>query len=102
MADGFKVAPQELVKHAGAIERIAGQVVTAAQAAQTVRTDSQAYGQLCQFIPSLLAGPGREAAGGLTDAVGALHDTATGLVAASGAYQRAADHELVRAGRLGR
>jgi hypothetical protein len=102
VGDGLKVTPGELVKHAGAIDHIAGQVSIAAQAAQTVHTDSQAYGRLCQFIPSLLAGPGQAVAGGLADAASTLHAAAATLVATSGVYQSAAAAELAKAGRIGR
>jgi hypothetical protein len=52
----FQVDSTSLVSHAGEVDTIGDQLVSAAQAGQAVQTDTGAYGQLCQFVPAPLNG----------------------------------------------
>lgn len=42
-------------QHAAAVNEASGQMRQARSAAREVSMDSQAYGQLCQFLPALLS-----------------------------------------------
>jgi hypothetical protein len=75
-----------LVQHATAVDGVAEQAGTAAQAAQTVQLDNQAYGMLCQIIPALLNPLSAAVVQALDLTEEGLHDTADRLREASGTY----------------
>jgi hypothetical protein len=66
-------------QHAGSVEGIADAVKTARSAVHEVTMDSQAYGQLCQFLPNLLSPIFGMAIGALDDADESLRETASNL-----------------------
>jgi len=72
-------------QHAGSVDGIADAVRQARSAVHEVTMDTQAYGQLCQFLPALLSPIFGLAIGALGEAGEALRETATNLraVAAS-------------------
>lgn len=70
-------------RHAGSIDTIADAVEQGADAANHVHLGADAYGQLCQFIPSLLEPVSDAAVSALRDTVTALRDTADKLRAAA-------------------
>ena len=65
----ISVRPADLQAHADALDIVANEVGTAAQAGQQVRLDAGAYGQLCTIVPTVL---------------GELQDLVTGAIAAAG------------------
>jgi hypothetical protein len=54
MADCYQVLTESLTKHAGTIDRIAGQVAQAAAAGHQMGLPSGAYGMLCMDLPAML------------------------------------------------
>jgi len=54
--DHFQVNSADLVRPAGEIDAIGDELTTAQQAGGRIRTDSGAYGPLCQLVPALLNG----------------------------------------------
>lgn len=84
--DGFAVPTAALTTHAATVDGIADETELAGQAGDQVRLGNDAYGQLCQVLPSALD----PIAGLLVDAShatsAALHDTARALRTAAGAY----------------
>ncbi|HEY2061762.1 type VII secretion target [Amycolatopsis sp. NBC_01480] len=54
---GFEVQPEELRKHAAAVQRVAGSLGQALSAAEQVTMGVQAYGLICGplFVPIVLA-----------------------------------------------
>jgi hypothetical protein len=71
--------PAEIHRHAGSVEAIADAVREARSAAHEVAMDTQAYGQLCQFLPGILSPIFGLATGALNDADDALRETAAKL-----------------------
>jgi hypothetical protein len=76
---GFQISSEAVVRHAAAVDQAAGGMETARSAVREVTMDSQAYGQLCQFLPALLSPLFMDAAGVLGDAVDALSESALKL-----------------------
>jgi hypothetical protein len=66
-------------QHAAAVDQIADAVGQARSAVREVTMDTQAYGQLCQFLPTLLSPVFALAIGALDDARDALQETAGNL-----------------------
>ncbi|GAA2647952.1 type VII secretion target [Paractinoplanes durhamensis] len=93
----FEVNSASLATHAGEMDQIGDGLTTAAVAVQTVQTDVEAYGQLCQFIPVLLNGLQQIMADGMTTAATSAHETADSLRAVATAYDNADNNA---AGRL--
>ena len=71
------------------MDRIGDGLTTAAQAGQAVQTETGAYGQLCQFVPTLLNGVQQAMVNGMTTAAASAHDTANSLRAVAAAYHTA-------------
>lgn len=78
-----------LVAHARKVDQIGDGLTTAAEAGQTVQTDTGAYGQLCQFVPMLLNGLQQAMVDGMSTAAKAAHDTAEAVRSAAAEYDRA-------------
>ncbi|SNY69386.1 type VII secretion target [Paractinoplanes atraurantiacus] len=70
-------------RHAGTVDGVADALRTARSAVHEVSMDTQAYGQLCQFLPGLLSPIFSLAVGALGDAGEALRETADNLRAAA-------------------
>lgn len=69
----------EVERHAGTVDRVTDAMRTARSAVHEVTMDTEAYGQLCQFLPAILSpvfGMGVDALNGTIDA---LQETATKL-----------------------
>ena len=77
--DFLQFPPAEIRRHAGSVDEIADAVQTARGAVREVTMDTQAYGQLCQFLPAILSPIFSLAAGALNDAEGSLRETADKL-----------------------
>jgi hypothetical protein len=63
-------------RHAGTVDSVADAVQTARSAVREVTMDSQAYGQLCQFLPALLSPVFGLALDALHESIGSLQETA--------------------------
>lgn len=85
--DVLRVTPADLTAHAGRVDAIAERVGTAARAGETVRLDSQAYGQLCSIVPVLLGVLQHVVDDAITTAAQSLHDTSTRLHILAHAYE---------------
>lgn len=66
-------------RHAGTVDAVADAVSTARSAVHEVTMDTQAYGQLCQFLPALLSPVFGLALDALHESIGSLQDTADKL-----------------------
>ncbi|WP_250001535.1 type VII secretion target [Actinoplanes sp. M2I2] len=72
--------PAEAVtRHVGAVDEASDEMSRARAAAGEVAMDSQAYGQLCQFLPALLSPLFGSATGVMNDAMDALGETSSKL-----------------------
>jgi hypothetical protein len=69
----------EIGRHAGSVDGIADAMRTARDAVHEISMDTQAYGQLCQFLPGILTPIFSLATGALNDAEATLRDTADRL-----------------------
>lgn len=65
----------DLVSHASHVDSVAGDVDAAVRAADTVRLDAGAYGQLCTFLPPVMDALQAMMIDGMTEAVASLRDT---------------------------
>ncbi len=74
-----------VLRHAGAVSAASDEVGQARAAAREVTMDSQAYGQLCQFLPALLNPVFDSAAEVMSHAVEAFEETALKLRATASA-----------------
>ncbi|MGC4816817.1 type VII secretion target [Micromonospora sp. DT63] len=74
--DGIQVDPDDLTAHAARLDRCAGSLDTAQQAGQHVRLGTDAYGQLCALMPTLLDGLQRTLVDGIGAAAASVRDTA--------------------------
>lgn len=86
MSSGVQFPADAVLRHAAAVEDASEQVAQARSAVREVTMDSQAYGQLCQFLPALLSplfGSAAEVMSGAVEALGEtalkLRSTATGM-----------------------
>ncbi|MET0418749.1 MAG: type VII secretion target [Actinoplanes sp.] len=80
MPDEFvQFPPAEIRRHAGSVDGIADALRTARDAVHEITMDTQAYGQLCQFLPGILSPIFSLATGALNDAEGSLRETADRL-----------------------
>jgi hypothetical protein len=77
----FPVADVE--RHAGSVDGIADSVLQARAAVTEVTMSSEAYGQLCQFLPGLLSPLFDQAVRAMNDATDSLRGTADNLRAAA-------------------
>jgi hypothetical protein len=76
-----------VLQHAVAVSEAADQMTQARSAVREVSMDSQAYGQLCQFLPGLLNPLFGTAAEVMNDSVDALAETALKLRATATAME---------------
>ncbi len=80
MAADLVQFPVHLVEqHAGTVERVADAMQTARSAVHEVTMDTGAYGQLCQFLPTILSPVFNSGVDTLYGTVDALHETAAKL-----------------------
>ncbi|WP_196255639.1 type VII secretion target [Micromonospora sp. WMMC415] len=82
----FEVDSLELHTHAGAVDGVADVVDQCRRAAASVHLGRDAYGRLCQLIPSLLHPVQEAAVDALNEATGALQGTADDLRSVAGRY----------------
>ncbi|MGK5680623.1 type VII secretion target [Actinoplanes sp. URMC 104] len=79
MTSGMHFPAQAVLRHADQVSEASNEVATARGAVGEVTMDSQAYGQLCQFLPTLLSPLFSSAPSVMNDAVDALGETALNL-----------------------
>ena len=79
MSAGMEFPAESVLQHANAVSEASDEMVQARAAAGEVAMDSQAYGQLCQFLPALLSPLFSAGAAVMNDAVDALGETALNL-----------------------
>jgi excreted virulence factor EspC (type VII ESX diderm) len=79
MSPGVEFPAEAVVRHADAVAETADDVALARAAAGETIMDSQAYGQLCQFLPTLLSPLFGLATEVMNEAVDALGETALKL-----------------------
>ena len=100
-ADQVRFPGHDVERHAGSVERVSDAMELARSAVHDVTMDSGAYGQLCQFLPSILSpvfGLGVDA---LYQAVDVLHETAANLrdtAATMSATDAASGERITRVG----
>lgn len=87
MSPGVEFPAPEVLRHAAAVDEAADRMTQARSAVDEVTMDSQAYGQLCQFLPAFLTPLFVTAAGAMNDAVDALGETALKLRATAMAME---------------
>ncbi|WP_436528890.1 hypothetical protein [Actinoplanes sp. HUAS TT8] len=78
----FQFPVGDVRRHADSTDVVADAVELARTAVREVTMDTQAYGQLCQFLPGLLSPIFALAAGALTETGESLRETAFNLRAA--------------------
>jgi hypothetical protein len=78
-ADRMRLPAGAVHQHAGTVHEISERMRQARAAVGEVSIDSQAYGQLCQFLPGALAPVFEAAAGAMGSSVEALAETAVEL-----------------------
>lgn len=76
---GFQVQADAIVKHAGTVEEVAAEVMQAKAASSTISMGRDAYGLLCQLIPSLLDPLQDAAIGAFQEAADSLQRSADNL-----------------------
>lgn len=79
MSAGVEFPAASVRQHAGAVSDASAKMAQARSAVREVTMDSQAYGQLCQFLPVLLSPVFGSAVDVMNDAVEALDETALKL-----------------------
>jgi hypothetical protein len=79
-----RFSADEVYRHAGTVDAVADSVRLARSAVHEVTMDSQAYGQLCQFLPGLLSPLFGLAAAALNRSAGSLQVTAAKLRSTAG------------------
>jgi hypothetical protein len=79
LSDGVEFPAASVLLHAAAVSEASDQMTQARSAVREVTMDSQAYGQLCQFLPGLLSPLFGSAVEVMNDAVDALGETALKL-----------------------
>lgn len=84
---GFELPPDKLRAHADQLDAHAGELGTAADAANQVRLGADAYGQICAFLPASLSAAGGAVAETVRTAAGAVESLSTAL------RDAVADHE---------
>jgi hypothetical protein len=76
---GVEFPADDVLRHADTLSESAAAILQARSAAGEVAMGSQAYGQLCQFLPVLLSPLFASATDVMNDAVDALEETALNL-----------------------
>ncbi|GGK95967.1 type VII secretion target [Mangrovihabitans endophyticus] len=79
MSSGVQFPADAVLRHATAVSGVSEEMAQARAAVDQVVMDSQAYGQLCQFLPTLLSPLFGDATEAMNDAVDALGETALKL-----------------------
>ncbi|GAA0535668.1 hypothetical protein GCM10010172_16160 [Paractinoplanes ferrugineus] len=79
MTAAMEFPAASVLQHAVAVSKASEQMAQARAAVRTVSVDTQAYGQLCQFLPGLLSPLFGSAAEVMNEAVDALTETALKL-----------------------
>ena len=79
MTSGVQFPAEAVLRHADQVNQASNDLATARAAVGAVTMDSEAYGQLCQFLPTLLSPLFSSAANVMNDAVEALGETALNL-----------------------
>jgi hypothetical protein len=79
VSTGVEFPADAVLQHAGAVSGVSNEMAQARAAVGQVVMDSQAYGQLCQFVPTLLSPLFGNATEVMNDAVEALGETALKL-----------------------
>jgi hypothetical protein len=79
MSAELSVEVAAVQRHAAGVDDVADAVRLAASAVHDVTMDSQAYGQLCQFLPGLLSPLFGLAQGAMNRSAGSLGQTAAKL-----------------------
>jgi hypothetical protein len=75
-------------RHGGTVDRVADAMEMARSAVHEVSMDTQAYGQLCQFLPAILSPVFGLAVDAIHESVGSLQETAQKLRTAATATQQ--------------
>lgn len=102
-ADGVQLPVDTVRQHATAADAAAHAVQQARAAIDQVTIGSQAYGQLCHFLPAALSVVFDSAVVALNGSAEALHETALNLKSAVSEFEstdESAAHVLGAAGRL--
>lgn len=95
MSSSIEFPAASVLRHAAAVSEASDQMAQARSAVREVAMDSQAYGQLCQFLPALLSPVFGGAVDVLNQAVDALDESATKLRSTAAAME-AADSDSAR------
>jgi len=86
MPEGYKVLTEELRAHAGKVDGFVDRLRTAADAANQVTMNNDAFGVLCQPFAMLLQPFEELGAGAVSQAVQTVTDTAGKLRDTAGSY----------------
>jgi hypothetical protein len=86
---GVEFPAASVLRHAAALSETSDRMAQAKSAVLEVTMDSQAYGQLCQFLPGLLSPLFGSTVEVMNDAVDALDETALRLRATARAMEAA-------------
>ncbi|MBX6748537.1 MAG: hypothetical protein IRY85_02515 [Micromonosporaceae bacterium] len=89
------VNPASMLAHGATIGAVAEEVEVARAAAEVVRLDRGAYGQVCAFVPDVLNRLSDDLMAGLRTAADSLHETSARLTAAAREFA-AADSDVQR------
>lgn len=79
MAGGYEVVTEALVAHATSLGRIADQLSTALDAANTVSMPRDAYGVICQFFPPMIDPIEQAGVTAIQQSVSSMNDTVTAV-----------------------
>ena len=79
MAGGYEVVTEALVGHATSLGRIADQLNTALDAANTVSMPRDAYGVICQFFPPMIDPIEQAGVNAIQQGVTSVNDTITAV-----------------------
>jgi Excreted virulence factor EspC, type VII ESX diderm len=82
--ESLRFPSDEIRRHAGSVDEIADAVRTARGAVHEITMGTQAYGQLCQFLPAVLSPIFALAIGALHDAEDSLREDAAKLRSTAG------------------
>lgn len=78
-ADRIRLSPEAVHQHAATVQEICERMRETRAAAGHVSMDSQAYGQLCQFLPRALEPVFEAAVSAVAGSMDALQETAAHL-----------------------
>ncbi|MEV4765937.1 type VII secretion target [Micromonospora chokoriensis] len=96
MTGAFEVDAQSLRVHASTVDDTADAVDECRRAASSVALGRDAYGRLCQLIPSLLHPTQEAAIDSFGETVRALQEAADGLRTVADRYERGDERSAVR------